>query len=480
MESPFMKQVIRLFKHDLPEYAEKSTQQLGEMVMNESGRIIRDSSLNRYMVEPNQRMRILINMAMDIEMAHYEGYEGKPVYQMDEKGEVGYWKYEKVGKREWIVIDDREYKKIMTVDKQLRSIQTLFTQSKGMFLTFFPLDPRHWLGRFSLDNLGTIIDAFNFIIQISKDKDSLSVLSAIGFKLYSALGFRPDDYKDLTVFNKGPISQKKVLEARLPDLRGFYAACTSNKIPITCHCSRGGVFAHDFMLYYDYLFPADDVSEDQKKEYFYDYYVSPFAWERVLKDFPDLHLCLAHFGGEEEWERDEGVSMPWAEKCIEMAINPLYPNFYVDLSYFTFKSIDVVDCSKVNCDTPCVSSGKRVRRTPQCPQWEESVPAKEKLAAMIKKHPKLKQKILFGTDWYLIGSEKEKHGHYDNYFKRSIETLAEIDPELPAYAMIINPKRFLDLEAVTRKIAEIWGKEYVGLRKVVSEKMHDSIEEYYV
>jgi hypothetical protein len=75
------------------------------------------------------------------------------------------------------------------------------------------------------------------------------------------------------------------------------------------------------MLYYDYLFPADDATKQQKMEYFHENYVSPFAWERVLENFNDLYLNLAHFGGEEEWATLEGNPMPWAEKMAEMALN---------------------------------------------------------------------------------------------------------------------------------------------------------------
>jgi hypothetical protein len=102
------------------------------------------------------------------------------------------------------------------------------------------------------------------------------------------------------------------------------------------------------------------------------------------------------------------------------------------------------------------------------------------LKKMLVKYPKLKEKILFGTDWYLIGGEKEEYGKYEKYFKRSIEALGEIDPELPAYIMAINPKRFLDLENVAQKIVDIWGSDYARLQRIVQDKLHESIDTYYV
>jgi hypothetical protein len=284
------------------------------------------------------------------------------------------------------------------------------------------------------------------------------------------------------VTSRGKIPQRKILDEKLPDLREFYSTCDSKNIPIICHCSRGGIFAHDYHLYYDYLFGADEASKKEKKKYFFDVYVSPFAWEPVLNDFPNLKLCLAHFGGEDEWEKEEESSMPWAEKCAQLASDPKHPNFYVDLSYFTFKSIEFIDCYKANCpEKDCSFRGNHVQKTYRCKvNGIFEIPVKDKFKKMLKKYPKLKEKILFGTDWYLIGGEKEEYGRYEKYFKRSIEVLYDIDPELPVYAMAINPKRFLDLENVTKKICDIWGSEYAKLLQIVQDKIHDSIDKYYV
>ena len=49
--------------------------------------------------------------------------------------------------------------------------------------------------------------------------------------------------------------------------------------------------------------------------------MTEYFWEKVLRKNPTLHLCLAHFGGEEEWEYDEKEPMVWAEKLAEMAAN---------------------------------------------------------------------------------------------------------------------------------------------------------------
>ena len=481
IDGPVLKPIAALFTNEMPKYSKDTTEQLGIKVLDESNKALRDAAVDKYMVPSGERKRVLIDLPIDIEMAHYRGYEGIPVYETNENGEKGCWLYEGHGKRVWHKIPNKEVQKLPTFYDQKSGIKSLFNANQGYFLSFFPFDPRHWLGEISTYSLGDWKGTLENIISVSQNKETLNQFAAIGYKLYTALGYRPDDYKDLRVTSVGSIPQIKNLEHKLPDLFEFYATCAKNKIPITCHCSRGGVFAHDFMLYYDYLFPADDATKQQKMEYFHENYVSPFAWERVLENFNDLYLNLAHFGGEEEWATLEGNSMPWAEKMAEMASNPLYPNFYIDLSYFLFRTVEVADCEKGECDLQCSNRGKIVPWDVKCPMsaYREIIPAKIKLAKMLKSYPKLKEKLLFGTDWYLISGEEKQYGHYNDYFKRSIQMLAEIDPELPAYTMVINPKRYLNLAEVSKKMVNIFGEDFEDLCNFVTEKMHDSIEKYY-
>jgi type VI secretion system Hcp family effector len=472
IDGPVLKPIAGLITNELPQFSNDTTEQLGTKVLDGSDKALRNAALDKYMVPAGDRKRIVLDMPIDSEMAHYRGYDGVPVYETNENGEMGCWLYEGGGKMVWKSLPDKEIKKLTSLKSQLYDIQQLFSSKKGSLLSFFPMDIRHWKGIWT--------KTLDYLIQSPKSNLSDKPIFAIGYKLYTALGYRPDDYNDILVTSRGSVPQTKNLKGQLNDLCDFYETCEQNKIPITCHCSRGGIFAYDFALYYDSLFPGDNASKKKKMEYFHEYYVSPFAWERVLQKFPDLYLNLAHFGGEEEWATLEGTPMPWARKMANMA--EVYPNFYIDLSYFLFKTVEVADCK--NCDTvnTCFDRGKTVLWNANCPMsaCREIVPAKNKLAKMLQDYPKLKEKLLFGTDWYLISGEEKKYGHYDNYFKRSIQMLAEIDRELLAYTMLINPKKFLNLEEVSQKIVELFGDKFKDFQTFVAEKMHDSIGKYYV
>ncbi|MGB7569965.1 MAG: LysM domain-containing protein, partial [Chitinivibrionales bacterium] len=177
-----------------------------------------------------------------------------------------------------------------------------------------------------------------------------------GVKMYPRLGFAPENYQDY------------------PHLKEFYSACQNNKIPITTHCSRGGMFIADYMNNIRYGPKAGnppDVASQVSLEYehaefwFADNYAAPANWEKVLKDHPQLTLNLAHFGGGDVWRwagsfedvernfpsnpqklpkgenpkgtddernvQDASLYYAWVRKIAELCNT--YTNAYTDLSY---------------------------------------------------------------------------------------------------------------------------------------------------
>ena len=119
-----------------------------------------------------------------------------------------------------------------------------------------------------------------------------------------------------------------------------------------------------------------------------------------------------------------------------------HPNFYVDLSHFIFD--------------------KKEKR--------------EKFMQLVDAHPAIKEKLLFGTDWYLIGSEEARFGKYATYVKTMYDTLAAIHRELIAYFTVINPKRFLNLNALSEKLFALFGGD-CDIRDFV-KKLPDTIDQF--
>lgn len=80
----------------------------------------------------------------------------------------------------------------------------------------------------------------------------------IGFKMYTALGYKPCDPK-------------------LPALKKFYAKCQDENIPVLCHCSPSGMCTHDIEFYYNLEKGNPTTSDyrrklwfDRKKDWYYD------------------------------------------------------------------------------------------------------------------------------------------------------------------------------------------------------------------
>lgn len=296
--------------------------------------------------------------------------------------------------------------------KQLQYTEMAMLTHPLKMLPMYHFDPRRWQFRKNQEEL------FNNI------RDGGLYL---GFKMYTAQGYRPWDIN------------------RLPILTDFYAECSRLRIPILNHCTPKGAVTVEQDLYYDFKHPNDSDEERKEKkaiaqeyegikgipkrlksneikEYFSETFVSPGAWRKVLEStvkgrcLRDLHLCLAHFGG----PTDQGLR--WSEQCIEMMVE--FPNFYVDISS-SFASATFRDHFK-----DLMQSNKHYGR--------------------------IRDRVLFGTDWYMtLLYTAPFHGmNYWDYCTKTKVFLDEFDPSLWPRFTMHNPYRFYRLSEQVPRIAE--------------------------
>ncbi|WP_158965600.1 amidohydrolase family protein [Chachezhania sediminis] len=128
-----------------------------------------------------------------------------------------------------------------------------------------------------------------------------------GIKIYPRLGFSPTD----------PVLMEHV-----------YPRAEQLGLPVMTHCSRGGVKQHGL---------PDRIA---------DHYTDPMTYLPVLKRFPDLKVCLAHFGGQRDWEAYVNPELPspyhdervrnWQVMIRQMICSGDYPNLWTDISYTLF------------------------------------------------------------------------------------------------------------------------------------------------
>lgn len=165
-------------------------------------------------------------------------------------------------------------------------------------LPFVCADPRrHDVGKFVQD-------------WIDKDK------KCVGIKLYPPLGFWPFD----------------------PRLDDVYAFAEEHQVPVLAHCSRGGVHFRGRINRNMRIHPLTNVRLRGRRKALFGQYADPDGWAEVLKRFPKLHLCLAHYGGGEEWRRYLTHAQPvtsqksWIRKINTLIKNPQWPHVYADVS----------------------------------------------------------------------------------------------------------------------------------------------------
>ena len=210
-----------------------------------------------------------------------------------------------------------------------------------------------------------------------------------GIKLYPPLGYYPND-------------------ARLDEI---YAYASENNLPVLAHCSKGGV--HVKKVTDEMLNEPNPIGRPVKKlkpKDFSDIYTDPANYDPIATKYPDLRICLAHFGGGDEWDRymEEpwDSSMPestksWFSVIIDLILK--HDNVYADISSTLYQGAGRIDLLKV-----------------------------------ILENPKIRERVLFGSDYYMMERVKSLER------KRSIEIRSQLGPALFKQLAFTNPRRYLN------------------------------------
>lgn len=189
---------------------------------------------------------------------------------------------------------------------------------KDTLIPFAHIDPRR---SGSLGRLKSLVENHNFR----------------GVKIYPTLGYSPTD---------------KVL------MEEIYPYMVEKNIPLMAHCSPGSV-------------NSKDIGRDKAHAF-----ADPYNYRDVMVKFPELRICLGHFGGIGEWRRHlneprDPKKPTWLTKIRELIRSGEYPNLYTDISYTIFS-------------------------------FQENVP----LLKILLEDEKILEKVLFGSDFYMVESEK--------------------------------------------------------------------------
>jgi len=173
-----------------------------------------------------------------------------------------------------------------SIQEQHDELWTLCQSPAGkQIIPFYAVDPR-----------------WDDIVQ--RVRDNVGEGKFRGIKIYPNMGYKPDH----------------------PRLLEVYKICVERNVPVMTHCTPHEVYQYKATL------------EDRTKWSHPNNYKSIYNHEELK----NLRICLAHFGGEREWERhlksrdDIDENPAWVKVIADMIRSGEYPNLYTDISYTAF------------------------------------------------------------------------------------------------------------------------------------------------
>jgi predicted TIM-barrel fold metal-dependent hydrolase len=247
-----------------------------------------------------------------------------------------------------------------SIERQHEELLSLAEYYKPQIIPFYAADPRH------PDILERVKN------NLARDKFQ-------GIKIYPNLGYKPND----------------------PKLMEIYKLCIEGDFPVLTHCSPGGIWRYG-------------LSKEERRAN-----SEPLNYKHILDTpgYQNLKLCLAHFGGAEEWIKhlkgraQENEEQAWIKTIYEMLTSGMYPNLYTDISYTVFTPkvqglyIDLVDYLKV-----------------------------------LLAHPLVRKRVLFGSDYYMVERESVSEK------EASILLRSRLGEDLYKQIAYTNPREFLGIE----------------------------------
>jgi predicted TIM-barrel fold metal-dependent hydrolase len=238
---------------------------------------------------------------------------------------------------------------VESIDEQHNQLAELAATHKDVVIPFAHIDPRRE-------------DALDRLSQLVESKDFK------GVKIYPPLGYPP--------------THSRLMEE-------IYPYMVKHNLPLIAHCSPGSVYTHEV------------------KKAVAHQYAHPSNYRDVMTAFPELRICLAHFGGISEWkhyfEQSTNSENPtWVQVIIDLMREETYPNLYADISYTIFNV-------------------------------QENVP----FLKVLLQDQRIRQHILFGSDFFMV----ENHKYSER--RLSIDLRSALGEELFWQISNTNPITFL-------------------------------------
>jgi hypothetical protein len=185
-------------------------------------------------------------------------------------------------------------------------------------------------------------------------------------------------------------------------LQELYAWCIEEDVPIMAHCSNSqGSHINRSKG------PIDPNDPHYVAENF-GLRAAPEYWARVLEKYPRLRLNIGHFGGIWNLARTDlngsssdqqraNASKDWPREIIEILENEQYPNVYGDLADWSEAALSY-DVATLKTTMECTLDQKTDRAFDYLKQHSNN-------------QERLTKKLLYGTDWIMLGRDAGVDGY---------------------------------------------------------------------
>jgi len=297
-------------------------------------------------------------------------------------------------------------------DKQTKELEQIKQENPEIFYPFIFVDPRR------IETTECFNGEKNFSEYLKK---KLEDCTFAGIKMYPALGYWPFDKR----------------------LKDIYDFALDKSIPIMVHCSGGPVYYRGKLELNTH--PIDEnikLFEKEPKD-FAKHFSNPINyhmlmsknilkknWESDARDYSKLKICLGHFGGEIEWMKY--LQNPWvaatdiSDDYKFISLKRENWNFENEFKSGKFTWFSVICDLLKKYDNLYADISSSLEN-------EKIYPL---LKILLESNSELKNKILFGTDYYMVSIDKSER-------ELSIGLRSYLGEELFERIAVTNVKKFL-------------------------------------
>ena len=259
-----------------------------------------------------------------------------------------------------------------------------------------------------------------------------------GIKLYPSLGYFPFPFPNTYQVDGKEFQTSHAPMSNEDHLEEIYSMAQEHNIPIITHVTPGGVLGRR-RKYKSHPITGRKMAWYQSRPAYVYNFAHPMNYEYLLQKFPDLKICLAHFGGQAEWKRHLAEPLIHRGSALIKNEKDIYDQLHDPNSKFVYPAWNPTKQRVEELSWLSVIRYLMIKYTNVYADisYNAYTPDTLALLKLLINDDRLKEKILFGTDFHVLRIEKSEK-------EFSMSMRAFIGEERFDQIARINPAKFLE------------------------------------